>query len=73
MKFQAKYKPILFAFFMSMFMAFIVSGALTLVNFGFVDGLFLKWMRGFMIAWCCAFPAVMLVAPVARKIADSLT
>jgi hypothetical protein len=44
-----------------------------LINLGFVDGLFLKWMRGFVIAWCCAFPAVLVVAPVARKIVDQLT
>lgn len=40
MKFHPKYTSLLFGFFMSMLMAFIMSGILSLVNLGFVDGFF---------------------------------
>ncbi len=52
---------------MSLFMAFIMSGILTLVNLGALHDFVSRWMHAFLIAWCCAFPVVLLVAPVARK------
>ncbi|MBL8522516.1 MAG: DUF2798 domain-containing protein [Betaproteobacteria bacterium] len=68
MKIPARHTPIVFAFFMSMLMAFIMSGVLTLVNLGPVADYFSKWMRAFAIAWACAFPTVLLVAPIARRL-----
>lgn len=53
---------------MSMLMAFIMSGVLTLVNLGPVANYISKWMHAFVIAWACAFPAVLLVAPIARRL-----
>lgn len=67
-KIPARYTPIAFAFFMSMLMAFLMSAVLTLVNLGAVPDFLMKWMRAFAIAWCCAFPAVLLVSPIARKL-----
>ena len=57
---------------MSMLMAFLMSAVLTLVNLGQVPDFFAKWMRAFAIAWFCAFPAVLLVAPIARKLVAML-
>ena len=68
MKIPAKFTPIAFAFFMSMLMAFLMSAVLTLVNLGPVPDFLARWMRAFAIAWSCAFPAVILVAPIARKL-----
>jgi len=68
----AKYTPLVFAFFMSMMMAFVMSGVLTLANLGFPSDFFSRWMRAFAIAWACAFLAVLLIAPVARKIVTTL-
>jgi hypothetical protein len=64
----AKFTPIVFAFVMSLLMAFVMSGILTLVNLGFVHDFFARWMHGFVIAWACAFPTVMVMAPVARSL-----
>jgi len=73
MKIPAKHTQIVFAFFMSLLMAFIMSGVLTLVNLGPVPDYFAKWMHGFAIAWACAFPTVLLVAPVARRLVAMVT
>lgn len=72
MKVPARFTAVVFAFFMSMLMAFVMSAVLTLVNLGPVSDFFAKWMRAFVIAWCFAFPAVLLVAPVARRLAAAV-
>lgn len=71
--FPRKYANILFAFFMSMFMAFIMSGVLTMLNLGPVDGFFFKWMRAFGIAWIFAFPSALLVTPGAQRLVEAAT
>jgi hypothetical protein len=65
---SAKYTPLVFAFFMSMMMAFIMSAILTFVNLGAVPDFISRWLHAFAVAWACAFPTVLLVAPIARKI-----
>jgi hypothetical protein len=75
---QGKHVPsqftnILFAFFMSMFMAFIISGVLTMIDLGPVAGFLLKWMRAFGIAWMFAVPSVLLVTPLARRLVEGIT
>jgi len=68
MRIPARYAQITFAFFMSMLMAFIMSAVLTLVNLGPVADFPVRWMRAFAIAWACAFPTVLLVSPIARRL-----
>jgi hypothetical protein len=72
MKIPYRFTPLVFAFAMSLMMAFLMSAVLTLVNLGAVPDFFSRWMRAFAIAWCCAFPAVVLVAPLARLIVTRL-
>lgn len=67
-----KYTAVVFAFFMSMLMAFVMSAVLTLLNLGFIPDFFGRWMRAFLVAWVFAFPAVMVLAPIARKIVMKL-
>ena len=64
----ARWQPLLFALFMSCFMAFCMSGILTLVNLGWVEGFVRYWARGFLVAWPIAFPLVLLFAPLTRKL-----
>jgi hypothetical protein len=61
-----------FALIMSMFMALCMSGILTALNTGLSDGFFLRWTRAFLVAWACAFPLVMVFAPLTRKIVGRL-
>ena len=69
-----KYTPVVFAFFMSMLMAFMMSGVLTFVNLRpIAPGLFLaRWMHAFPIAWFFAFFAALLAGPIVRKIVTKL-
>ncbi len=73
MKIPKKYTGILFAFMMSLFMAFIMSGVLTALFAGISAQFFSHWMSAFIHAWPVAFPAVLLVAPIVRRIVASLT
>lgn len=65
---SARWQPLVFAGFMSCFMALCMSGILTLVNLGWIDGFFGKWLRAFLIAWPIAFPLVLLFAPLTRRL-----
>jgi len=45
-----------------------MSAVVTLINLGIVHDFFTLWMRAFIRAWIVAFPAVLLVVPVVRRI-----
>jgi hypothetical protein len=70
MKLDAKYTPVVFAFFMSMIMAFIMSGILTALNLYPISlaDWFVRWMRAFPIAWFFAFFAALVAAPLVRRL-----
>jgi hypothetical protein len=46
---------------MALFMAFFMSGVMTLVNIGFVDNFFKMWARAFTIGFLVAFPVAFFV------------
>lgn len=54
---------------LSGFMSFIMSGAITLINLGFVNGFFGIWLHAWIVAYAIAFPTILLVFPFARKLA----
>lgn len=54
---------------LSGFMSFIMSGAITLINLGFVNGFFGIWLHAWLVAYAIAFPTILLVFPFARKLA----
>ena len=63
-----KYAVFLFAFFMALFMSSIMSLVITVLNVGFTDNIIALWLQAWGYAFCVAFPAVLVVAPVVRKI-----
>ncbi|MBR7800534.1 DUF2798 domain-containing protein [Undibacterium fentianense] len=69
---KEKKQQLLFALIMSMFMAFCMSGILTAVNTGLGGAFILRWLHAFLVAWACAFPLVLLFAPVTRKLVARL-
>ena len=73
MKIPKKYSNVLFAFFMSLLMALIMSGILTVLFEGPSHQFVTHWMGAFIHAWPVAFPAIFLVAPIVRKIVTVLT
>lgn len=64
----ARYAPILFGFILSALMSFIVSGIATLRNTGVTDAFFDLWINAWLPSWLVAFPVVLVVAPIARRL-----
>ena len=68
----ARFAPILFGFVLSALMSFIVSGIATFRNAGLVDGFVGLWIGAWLPSWLIAFPVVLVVAPVARRLVGAL-
>jgi len=64
---------LVFAFFLSGFMTFVVSGVATLVAIGSAPGLVAVWMRSWITAWVIALPALLLIRPLVHRLTDWLT
>jgi len=63
-----RYEHIVFGALLSGMMSFIVSGVSTLLALGPVSGFFVKWIAAWLPSWSIAFPTVLVVAPVVRRI-----
>ena len=68
----ARYATIAFAFVLSALMSFLVSGIATLRNAGFTDDFFSLWIGAWLPSWLFAFPTVVVVAPIARRIVNRM-
>lgn len=68
----ARFAPFLFGFVLSGLMSLLVSGIATFRNAGFVDGFFGIWVGAWLPSWLIAFPVVLVVAPVARRLVGLL-
>ena len=68
----ARFSTILFSFILSLFMSFVVSGIATYSAIGFIDEFVVTWMTSWR-SWLVAFPTVLVVAPLTRKIVGKLT
>ncbi|NBO20687.1 MAG: DUF2798 domain-containing protein, partial [Rhodobacteraceae bacterium] len=67
-----RYAPILFGFLLSGMMSCLVSGLSTLRAIG-LDGHFpMIWMGNWAVSWATAFPVVLIVAPLTRRIVARL-
>ena len=67
-----RFAPVLFGFILSGLMSLIVSGIATLRATGLVDGIFGLWMGAWGASWLVAFPTVLFVAPLARRLVARL-
>ena len=68
-----KYGPLLFSLMLSGLMSLLVSGISTFRAIGLVTNFSTLWSSAWLTAWLCAFPAVLLVTPLARKAVQLLT
>jgi hypothetical protein len=68
----ARFAQPLFALILSGMMSFMVSGISTAFAAPTFDGFFGAWMGAWAPSWIFAFPGVLLVAPVARRIVAKL-
>lgn len=70
----ARFAPLLFAFILSGLMSFMVSGISTLRATGLGEGFVTRWLLGgWLPSWALAFPAVLIIAPLTRKLVAKLT
>lgn len=57
---------------MSFFMTILMSFVVTFINIGWIDGFFVLWGNAFIRAYVVAFPAVLTVVPLVRKLVKKL-
>ena len=68
-----KYGPLLFSLILSGLMSLLVSGISTFRVTGTVSNFANLWSSAWLTAWLFAFPAVLLVTPLARKAVQFFT
>ncbi|APF38122.1 DUF2798 domain-containing protein [Chelatococcus daeguensis] len=68
----ARYAGIVMPFVLSIIMTFIVSGISTLMNVGLRPEFLSLWPAAWGLSWLVAFPTLLLVTPVARRIVGLL-
>lgn len=73
MKIPARYSNLLFGGLLSAIMVTVVSGAVVIVTQGIDADFLYHWFKGFATAWPIAFPTVVVVAPLVRKLVNKLT
>ncbi|MCH1930726.1 DUF2798 domain-containing protein [Shewanella sp. A25] len=67
-KLHAKYANIVMPFFLSILMSCIVSGISTLNGVGTSPQFIDLWLSAWFISWIVAFPTLLLVLPLVRKL-----
>ncbi|MEZ5530485.1 MAG: DUF2798 domain-containing protein [Porticoccaceae bacterium] len=63
-----KYQHVVFAFFMAMLMSCFMSLVISIFNVGLVDNIVEIWLHAWAFAFVVAFPTVMVVAPMVRRL-----
>ncbi|MDH4416717.1 DUF2798 domain-containing protein [Acidovorax sp. HMWF029] len=64
----ARYAPLLFSLILSGTMSLLVSGIATYRSLPPHQGFVGPWMSAWLTAWLFAFPAVLLAAPLTRRV-----
>ena len=65
--------PILFAFIVSGLMSCVVSGVSTFSAIPETGSFFEAWMVAWGKSWAVAFPTILIVVPLARKLVTKIT
>jgi len=64
----ARFAHLTFSFFLSGMMSFIITGVATLRAVGLASDVLHLWLTAWPVSWLIAFPAVTVVAPIARAL-----
>ena len=67
-KVPARFTPVVFAFFMSVLVAFLMSAAMTAMNTGLQGGFLLRVLRNYAVAWPVAFASVLATRPLVLRL-----
>jgi hypothetical protein len=65
-----KHQHFVFAFFMAFLMSCLMSFVISVFNVGFDKNILTIWLKAWGFAFAIAFPAVMLVSPIVRKLVN---
>lgn len=68
-KLPAKWYGTVIPLLLSLKMTFFVSGISTLKSLGLVEGFLGKWMVAWGLSWVVAFPVLLVMLPLVRRIA----
>lgn len=63
-----RYTGYVFAFFMSLIMSGVMSLFISLINVGVIDGIVWLWLKAWALAFVVAFPTVVVVNPLVRRL-----
>ena len=69
----AKYGHFLFSFLLSGKMSLLVAFIATVKTLGFPEGFIGLWLSSWVSSWVIAFPAVLIIAPIVRRIVGKVT
>ncbi|KIN75353.1 DUF2798 domain containing protein [Sulfitobacter noctilucae] len=68
----ARFASVVFGFILSGLMSFLVSGIATIRTAGVPPDLLSLWVGAWVPSWLIAFPAVLVVAPLTRRLVGKL-
>ena len=72
LRLPARAAPLVHAFLLTGFMTVVVAGISTLVAVGFGAPMLVKWLQAWILSWAVAFPTILVVMPVVRRIVAAL-
>ena len=67
-KLPARYAGIVLPLLLSVFMSFLISGITTVRTIGLSPDFFGVWMSNWGLSWVVAFPTVLVVMPIVRRL-----
>lgn len=67
-KIPHRYHTVVMPFFLSIMMTFIISGISTLMGIGLSPAFLSKWMAAWGLSWLIAFPTLLMVLPLVRRL-----
>ena len=71
-KLPARYASIVMPLLLSIVMTCIISFVSTLLGVGMEPALLQKWLKAWLFSWIVAFPTVLVVLPLVRKLTAAL-
>jgi hypothetical protein len=73
MKIDKRFAPLVNALLMAIVLPFFMTFVVSLVNIGFTDRLVVAWMKTWAIASVAAFPLILILAPLIKKVVGTIT
>ena len=70
---SSRFTPILFILILSIIMSCVVSGISTFSTISVMGDFFESWMVAWGRSWVVAFPTMLIVAPLSRKLVEKIT